>query len=320
MPIDHRTTSLTLAKVALSFAMALTLSLNAHAQLASGDDEDLAEERWYQVEVILFAHTRSADDEIWRSDIALAYPPNWVKLKDPLALIEQANQQADTQGPALHATDNSNQADSNHVTAEAVALPEPVDLQREPYYLLPDNLRALNSQAQELKWSRAHRVLFHQAWRQPIVAQDRAPSLLIAAGEPFGDHVELEGTFSISVSRYLHLSTNLWFTQFDHNYGQDQGEWPQLPTPPDLREYKLSQWEQNTNQSPWEQVRPLKDEYDKILATPYIPSQITLLKQKRRMRSKEIHYIDHPKVGMIILVEPFEIQDPVTEEPVKASP
>ena len=32
----------------------------------------------------------------------------------------------------------------------------------------------------------------------------------------------------------------------------------------------------------------------------------------RRMRSKEIHYIDHPLIGILVLATPFEL--PVSEE------
>lgn len=309
----QRSTARTLIALASSLALC---SVPCAAQTAIAETDEVEADRWYQVEVILLAHKSDTDNEIWRSDIALAYPPNWTELKDPNELLieaqacspaDESSANADAQieaeptsNAALLATDEEAQANC----------PQAADLDREPYYLLPKELHALNDQTQEFKWSRQHRVLFHQAWRQPIVDKTDATSIIINAGDTFGAHSELEGTISISVSRYLHLKTNLWFSEFVHNYGQDKGHWPELPIRPSLQEYSLTQIEENI-ESPWDRVQPLNDEYDKILDRPFIPEQITLIKQKRRMRSKEVHYIDHPKVGIVILVEPYEIPEAV---------
>ncbi|MGH1373734.1 MAG: CsiV family protein [Cellvibrionaceae bacterium] len=284
----------------------------------SSETEEPEADRWYQVEVILLAHKTSSDNEIWRNDIALAYPPNWTELKDPEALLIEAAacvpEAPETDGESIESglADSSDKSElsplSTADTEQPLSCPQAADLDREPYYLLPKELRALNEQAQELKWSRQHRVLFHQAWRQPIVDKTEATSIIINAGDAYGAHSELEGTLSISVSRYLHLKTNLWFSEFAHNYGQDKGLWPELPIRPSQQEYSLTQFEENI-ESPWDRVQPLNDEYDKILDRPFVPEQITLIKQKRRMRSKEVHYIDHPKVGIVILLEPYEIPE-----------
>ncbi len=302
-------------------------SSSTGAQTSETDEQEA--DRWYQVEVILFAHKGDTNNEIWRNDIALAYPPNWTELKDPEALLLEAaacspndTENGDAIGEETvnekaeaafgNAFTGSELVDANAETTSSC--PEAADLDREAYYLLPKALRVLNEQAQELKWSRQHRVLFHQAWRQPIVDRTQATSIIISAGDSYGVHSELEGTLSISVSRYLHLKTNLWFSEFAHNYGQDKGLWPELPIRPSQQEYSLTQFEENI-QSPWDRVQPLNDEYDKILDRPFVPDRITLIKQKRRMRSKEVHYIDHPKVGIVILVEPYEIPEVTPVEP-----
>ncbi|MAZ89759.1 MAG: hypothetical protein CL693_19155 [Cellvibrionaceae bacterium] len=337
MPTPASLTKLFAPAVSLLLAAA-TLGTTALAQVDSNSAQEQPEaDRWYQVEVILFAHKQTASDEILRNDIALAYPPNWIQLKDPEALVEaceaaaQAEQSSTTTDSArdisaLEPTDNT--AETTAETHDSLcpqmadsedrdeAMRQLVDLEREAYYLLPKAMRALNEQAQELKWSRAHRVLFHEAWRQPILNSDRATSILVSAGESYGQHKELEGTFSISVSRYLHLRTNLWFTQFAHNYGQDKGLWPDLPTSPEQLDYSITKIEEDIT-SPWDKIEPLNDEYDKILARPFVPERIALIKQKRRMRSKEIHYVDHPNVGIILLIEPYEVpvEEDHTEEP-----
>ena len=40
---------------------------------------------------------------------------------------------------------------------------------------------------------------------------------------------------------------------------------------------------------------------------PFIIKNIMTLNQSRRMRSNEIHYIDHPRMGVIIKIMPLEI-------------
>lgn len=323
------------AAMAALISVAALLGSPLSAQTLSDDSAEQEPDRWYQVEVILLAHKQSTNDEIWRTDIALAYPPNWVELKDPEKFLAEpvpcppeldaaAEPEQPPSNPDDIASPNSCHAplatDESTVDESTGGEPQPApllaDLDREPYYLLPKELRALNDQAQELKWSRQHRVLFHQAWRQPIVDKSEATSIIIAAGEQFGDNAELEGTISINVSRYLHLNTNLWFSEFSHNYGQDKGQWPELPTRPDLQDFSSIQIEDDAI-SPWDKIQPLNDEYDKILAKPYIPQRITLIKQKRRMRSKEIHYIDHPKVGLVILIEPYEVPAVIDDETIE---
>jgi len=46
------------------------------------------------------------------------------------------------------------------------------------------------------------------------------------------------------------------------------------------------------------------------------------LKQQRRMRSKEIHYFDHPRFGVVALITPYKSPQatPETDIPVPAQP
>ncbi len=198
--------------------------------------------------------------------------------------------------------------DEDEIAAENRALVvKPVDLLRDPYYLLPASQRALERDAKAIQRSYNYRLLFHEAWRQPVVDQPEAPSLLISAGDKFGQQHELEGTIALSVSRYLHLQTNLWFTRFTHNYGQERSNWPELPLRPDQRKFSL---DAAKSPSAWQQFNPPADDYDKILSTPFLPERISILKQKRRMRSGEVHYIDHPHLGIVILCTPYDVPPP----------
>lgn len=320
---QHLTRLISLISLSLLSGAGLA-SLASHPAFAQNSDENATSQRWYQVEVILFTQEESLDDETWRNDVALTYPSNWLELKDPNSTSESA------------ATDPE--------TGEAQTLERQPDINRDPFYTLPDNLRELNRQADALKYSQSHRLLFHEAWRQPVQSPSTAPSIIVAAGESYGDHRELEGSINISVSRYLHLSTNLWLTSFNRNTGQQtsstehkDGYWPELPTRPSQRrnrstasqnyyqtdedptssDFGLSggnsawetngstAWDSGSGGTAWERNQQFGNDYN-FSSKAYLPSEISVFRQQRRMRSGEVHYIDHPKVGMVILVTPYD--------------
>jgi hypothetical protein len=132
-------------------------------------------------------------------------------------------------------------------------------------------------------------VLFHKAWQQQMWGEARSPSLIIRGGQSFGNHKELEGTIKIHIGRYLHVTTDLWLSEFQYTDTtqsaiENYSEWPQLPALPNTK---------NT-----EQYQYLFDNGPK-------PSRIITLREKRRMRSKETHYIDHPYLGILVRMLPI---------------
>jgi len=310
-------------------------------------EDTIEAQRWFEIELILFSQppAQATEKEHWPTDISLAYPPNWVALQNPATL-----QRDDTDANTSLTEAERDDTPSNTPLPEKDLSKDPLDIRVEQptseidltqaaFYLLPKELRQLNEKAKHLSRSRKHRVLFHQAWRQPVLDSDEAPALLISAGDQYGNHSELEGTIKFSVARYLHLRTNLWFSEFSHNYGQERGLWPTLPTRPDLRDYEQGPLQTETLErslnaksnsfAPFELIRDNKpwdlansqesidrdllhdyqappNEFDNIINQPYLPQRIALMKQKRRMRSKEIHYIDHPMIGILVLITPYE--------------
>ena len=330
--------------------------------------ESMDDRRWYQLEILIFAQGKElAGAEHWRSDPILSYPTNWVTLKDPAVLSDRMKTLETTQQPSYLVSDLDNEPKATDATesstptnaedaaqSEIVTVDTPlfedesivqaaqtaalehmvtVDFEREPFYLLPDELRSLTEKASLIRRSRNYRVLFHAAWRQPLVAPEQSPAILIKGGRQFGEHRELEGSIAIGVSRYLHLNTNLWFTQFTDNFGQES-DWPQLPSSPDQilisdgtsvygdiwaeRESglktgltdKVEMTDTNSLAMEFELppvgVSALGSRYQQLLDTPYLPERITLMQQKRRMRSGEVHYLDHPHLGIVILCKPHE--------------
>ncbi len=139
---------------------------------------------------------------------------------------------------------------------------------------LGNDAMQLTREADALASRRNIRVLLHTAWRQPADPPDQAAAAIIAGGKSFG-HRELEGSFTLSAERFLRADVNLWLSRFSTEVSMLS-----LPLPPGS-------------------TPPLQSE-----ATAYFPAQTVLLQEQRRVRSGELHYFDHPKLGLIVLVTP----------------
>lgn len=270
-----------------------------------------AQQRWFQVEVLAFSRQAPDQQEQWPTNIKPGYPHTLIELKDPEQLPEMA---------ALESAD-SEQAE----TAAAPAETTKPDLEREPYYLLPASERKLTRQATSLQRQGGYQVLFHQSWRQPINASARnAPAIFIQGGSAYGQHSELEGSITFSLPQLLQLNTRLWLTRFEPNYGQEPGEWPALPkTPIQLRAELKAETEATPlfgGGNDWLSETPRLPAATTTaeVAEPYLPQRIILLEDERRIRQGELHYIDHPLLGIVVQITPYEIPPAVTPEAVIA--
>ncbi len=226
----------------------------------------------------------------------MRYPNNWVELKDPNTASITENPNGD---PTITGEQN---ATANNT----------IDLTTDAFYLLPQNERQLNAEAKKLTNGSRFEVLFHQAWRQVIGHKNNAKNIIINGGKQFGQHQELEGTISLSVATYLKLQTNLWFSQFDVNIGQEQTiPWPEIPVRPNYKKFTdptltldtdadLTQALAKENNT-WSNNNSSTTESQEAFVT----RQIILVKQARDMRSNEVHYVDHPVVGIILKVTPY---------------
>lgn len=258
----------------INLLMACTMlsAANTNAQQPISNTVNSNHEGWYQVEMIVFARKDDSGQEHWPNNIKLRYPGNWVELK-------------------------------NSGTG--------IDLTKEQFYILPANERILNAQAQKLQRGGRVEVLFHNAWRQVITNKNNAKAIIINGGQTFGRHQSLEGSIRLSVATYLELQTNLWFSQFEGNNGQEIAQqWPKIPLPPNQivattntlsadSEMELEQALAN------DKAQQLDSSSSTTTDNTFVTRNIILLQQERDMRSSEIHYIDHPVVGIIIQITPY---------------
>lgn len=228
-------------------------------------------ERWYRVELLIYKQkpVEAAVKEVWPHDLTLSYPDTWVKLKTQEEYIANPHPQSQL------ASWLSSIKTSPYT----------------PFVLQNDAAKSFAKSTKQIQRSEGD-ILFHGVWWQPFIQNDSRdpPAILIKAGKQYGNHAELEGSISFKLSRYIHISTNLWLSEFAANVTDPaspveplSSPWPALPSSPDQAEAPL---------------------VDSAAPESYVPSRVILIKQSRRMRSEETHYIDHPNIGIVVRLTP----------------
>lgn len=239
------------------------------------------------------------------------------------------------QAPASQDPSNTDSSGLEHVAALPIKVftgPLPAELaavadlqpdQEQPFMFLPEDQHQLSAIAARISRQNDFRLLFHQRWNQPMVDRQQASHLLIRAGQQFDSHFELEGSIKLSVERYLHLDTDLWLSRFIDKNQITTSPWPKLPTVP--LSFDLTPANNDVGSlaaaSPLSQFNHrLLDEF--LLADQQLFSveRTVTMRQHRRMRSQEIHYIDHPLMGILLKIvrydeAPTALPQPIIEEP-----
>ncbi|WP_299974932.1 CsiV family protein [uncultured Pseudoteredinibacter sp.] len=307
--------------IALASLFAANLSgislVQAQASAATAEQE-----HWYAVEVIAFKRLQINQNErpINLERLSLSYPTNSMSIINAETAAELNTQQkteaiasSDSNTTIASFNGDSTQGDSGTLTHAPL-----MSKTLMPGTFLVATPRAeqeLNPQASSLARSRNQRVLFHHRWNLQLPPQQKKYNIAINGGESFGDHQELEGYIQLSRSRYLHIETNVWLSQFAMAQAEDFGRWLDLPerpspfeviAPKNPTELSLNNaWEtaESISNTP-EAIRPT--ELQQTTASNYVVNSIEQLQQKRRMRSGELHYIDHPAFGLLVKLSPIE--------------
>lgn len=149
-----------------------------------------------------------------------------------------------------------------------------------PFQLLSTDAMQLNREADAIAGRRNWRVLLHTAWRQTVDNPAQSTAVVINGGKPFGTHHELEGTFTLSVDHFLRADANLWLSRFSN--GAMASSPTVLPNPPGT-------------------ISPAGTD-----SASYVATQTVVLQEQRRLRSGELHYFDHPRIGLVVLVTPVK--------------
>lgn len=122
-------------------------------------------------------------------------------------------------------------------------------------------------------------VLFHKAWKQDLSNRSSSPAIQVQGGQQFFSHYELEGWVKFSLERYLHIETNLWLSKSNSNI-------PHI-------DQKSSYGD-------------IVDSSESSSMLGSVGNQTVVLRQSRRMKSNEAHYLDHPLMGVLTIITPLD--------------
>ena len=162
------------------------------------------------------------------------------------------------------------------------------------YPLAEDSESILESAAARIARSRDMTVLAHYAWNEQIQEKTQAlhHPVKIEVNKKFD--INVVGEFYLYKSRYIHLEGH-WAVQ---HYQRPEGMLKALNRMPCSAIDELTSMDLLLNQIACHDKNIMVD----------IPLRAAHVEQSRRMRSDEVHYIDHPLMG--VLVTTRRIEDP----------
>ena len=264
----------------------------------------VSQERWFKIELSIFSNENSADrlEEQWHAErTELSYPDGLRRLNKLSDLLLTDSLLANSLNPFSSDDSENEQLTPEEVQAqiraESIAAigPSPptnrsgfklFDFLREDFLQLLTSESDFQQTNRTLERSSNHRLLFHGLWRQAVVQPEQSIPVYIEGGLAYGAQHELQGSLTIRFNENedrVVIDTNLWLTEFSIVENQD-GRWSLPAIPKEAQSSSM---------------------LDSDLS--YYPSQVYHMKQSREMRSAEFHYLDHPAMGVVILVEPYEI-------------
>ncbi len=130
-------------------------------------------------------------------------------------------------------------------------------------------------------------VVDHQSWIQPINSEPTP--VMVQAGQRYDDRFEIEGTLSLSRSRFLHVQTDLWYTIFEPRGGTRN---------PYVQGFESSLTDEQL--AGYQELVDVERERGQ-----YFAARSHVMSQSRRLRSDELHYIDHPLFGVIVRINRY---------------
>jgi hypothetical protein len=203
-----------------------------------------------------------------------------------------------------------------------------------PFQILDKSDRDLNDTARALN-RRGYTVLFHHAWRFEVSPKQQSQWVLIKAGDHKSGRFSIEGTLRFYKSRFLHFETDLWRLIFADDY-QTEITLPKIPKKTMTSEeevlvnaMKFSNDYLALNPKPLETPSLVQNMLNSYNLRPIIPLYSSLeqnlandniehknnaypilaiwpIKQSKRIQEGEVYYIDHPQMGALVTIKPFE--------------
>jgi len=274
----------------------LLLLLMASPIPASAQSFSFDGNRWYEIEVSIFSNERlEANNEL--------VIPEKIQLNyhDPIRQLVPAS--------SNYRVKFENDADARSLSS---ALTGVIDTERQPAFIGPSNnftdsdfritdfsrdpFIALGNEAAkfleynlDISESADHRLLFHAVWRQPVLNRVQATAIYVEGGNQYGKHHELEGSlrFSYNVNR-VDVEARLWLAEFGASSEVTNSTWKLPDSPFDNQSTRLSDFNLTGN---------------------YLVESLAYMDQERAMISNELHFLDHPYIGLLVEIRPYQLPE-----------
>lgn len=315
----------------LSMSRILPIVLNALAiaggmlPIAGAAEEELT---WYAIEIIVFERTSEIgrNAEVWTSEPGL---PN---LADAIELTVEGLAPEELGGGATVGSGDAAASQPTSVLKPLLSMPR-------PFQLIPAEQYRLADAWNRLEKSSAYRPLLHIGWIQPgypteearLVHVRNANAALGAVTTNLGEaaaaprlgnrsgisptfapritiardpsRAALDGTVRVHRARYLHVEADLLY------YRPVDGD--ARATPPATNVTGTGLVVDSPENALIEQL---------LIEDDRVP-RLFRLTERRRMRSRELHYLDHPLFGLLVEAWPLELPEtPAATLPPETAP
>ncbi|MEC8523087.1 MAG: CsiV family protein, partial [Pseudomonadota bacterium] len=171
-------------------------------------------------------------------------------------------------------------------------------------------------------------VIWHQAWVEALdTAETAYPHEITGQIEKENFRIDLSGTISLYRSRFIHIQPDLEVNQEiftipdDAPVADDITETPEETTPESaLQMGQMNSQPEMTSSVMTESLTQESTPSPAMKVEPeWIPLRAAKIERSRRMRSDEVHYLDHPLLGIVVKVSPW-VASPEEEEKASDTP
>ncbi|MFQ3347411.1 MAG: hypothetical protein ACI8RT_001147 [Candidatus Azotimanducaceae bacterium] len=179
--------------------------------------------------------------------------------------------------------------------------------------IAPGNFE-LSNEAAILKRNPKFALLMHQSWQQ-VVPPRAAPQEIYFTADVAGH--SLQGLVSVTLGRYLHFAGQLWLEAPIEEYAAEQLLGSAGPGTFNLQpgnNLARSSVELNADVGRGNRIFTLGEiDAQGAVSEQVPPTAYFELNESRRMRSKELHYLDHPALGIVVKITPLETPESLAE-------
>ncbi len=260
----------------------LTTTIALLATLLSAEISH-AESTGYEVEVIIFSYlnNRYSASENW-PEISIQKEAEITELQEELPAENNS-----TAEEFISEENNSTETlttDTVDTTVEIIAAP--IDLTKEAEYLSTEHYR-LTKQAERIQQNKNYNLLIHKAWKQAGLPQNQSFSVTLNSQE---------NTHNKQTQESPTNNKDILVNEYAPMYVQG-----------DIR-LVMSRYLHISANISLHHLENSKQPSDSATPVETI-EKVYNIKLERRMKSKEINFIDHPLIGILVLATPFKIID-----------